>query len=433
MIAFRSFAVATLTSLCLLGLAGCGGGKRELTVSTGQPGGTYHPIATSIKEVFASELPNLELTLKPSQGSLESMDRLMPDHEEACELALLQNDTKGNETVRTVLPVFDDVLHFIVPMESTINGLAHLEAKRVAVGPPDSGTSKFVRHLFLHYGLSMSAIQPRQLTIEDACASMKQGELDAMLILAGFKPSAVKALLASHGTDYRFVSFGEPGGALDGFLLNYPFAKSYQIPEQTYGVEGQIGGGLPRAPILTVAVPTVLACRDDLPEDLVFNLTKAIVENRSKLLHEHPTIQITDHWNESALAFPLHPGSHRYMHRREPGFLVTYAEVMAFGLALMVATIGFLSAFRRWMALRKKNRIDTYYVRLNDLLEELQKTPSRDQLLVMEKDVSEMRHHAFKELVDERLVADESFRIFQSLLSDCQTQIYARLGQAEER
>ena len=43
----------------------------------------------------------------------------------------------------------------------------------------------------------------------------------------------------------------------------------------------------------------------------------------------------------------------------------------------------------------------------------------------MEKEVSALRHQAFQELVDEQLVANESFRIFQSLLSDCQRQIYA--------
>ncbi len=35
----------------------------------------------------------------------------------------------------------------------------------------------------------------------------------------------------------------------------------------------------------------------------------------------------------------------------------------------------------------------------------------------------EMRHEAVRELVSERLMADESFQIFQSLLGNCHQQI----------
>ena len=171
---------------------------------------------------------------------------------------------------------------------------------------------------------------------------------------------------------------------------------------------------------------TLLACRADLPEDLIYQLTQAIVEKRSELVRLHPAAaQISELIDESELAFPLHPGAARFIHRHEPGFLVTYAEVMAFGLSLIVATIALLGAFRRWITVRKKDRIDRYYVRLNDLRADLQTTPASENLVAMEKEVSALRHQAFQELVDERLVANESFRIFQSLLSDCQRQIYA--------
>ncbi|MGY8687659.1 MAG: TAXI family TRAP transporter solute-binding subunit, partial [Verrucomicrobiales bacterium] len=271
----------------------------------------------------------------------------------------------------------------------------------------------------------------RPLPIDEACAGLQSGELDAALIVAGFKPEAVAKVLEEHGDRLRFVSLGTPGGIggqVDGFLLNYPFASRYLIPRRTYTSGEHVPEGLPRQSIVTLSVRTVLACRRDLPEDLVFDLTQAIVEKRSELIHLHPAAaHITGHLDEATLAFPLHPGARRFMHRHEPGFLVTYAEVMAFGLSLMVATVALLSAFRRWISRRMKNRIDTYYVRLNDLLEKLQKVPEKVKLKEMELELSAMQHQAFQELVDERLVANESFRIFQSLLSDCQRQIHTRL------
>ncbi len=425
-----------LVAMLLVIASGCGPTrKRTLVVSTGQSGGTYHPAAESLKKVIKDELPHLTLSLLPSEGSKQSMNRLRaepePDNGHS-DLAFLQNDTIGHEDVRTILPLFEDVLHFIVRTGSNINGITDLKGKRVAVGPPDSGTKKFVKALFEHYGLSMDSIQAKELPINKACEALDTSERDAVLILAGFKPLAVEALLGTHGSQFRFVSLGNPtemGDEVDGFLLNYPFASRTVIPQRTYATEGPEAHGLPLKPIVTLAVRTVLACRRDLSEDLVFRLTKAIVEKRSELIHNHPAAaHITDRLDEAALAFPLHPGARRFMHRHEPGFLVTYAEVMAFGLSLMVATLGVLGAIRRWVTMRKKNRIDTYYVRLNDLLADLQTMPPHEKLLSMEKDLSAMQHQAFQELVDEQLVANESFRIFQSLLSDCQQQIYARLN-----
>lgn len=437
-ICFRLIALGVLTGY----LASCSPGKQTLLISTGQPGGTYQEAANSlcavIEEVLGEEV---EFDPQASEGSVESMLRLaasedlqdlqgLPIDYQPCDLALIQNDTRAShDNVRTILPLFEDVLHFIVPRESEIASIADLKGKRVAIGPPDSGTAKFVKGLFEHYGISKEDFEPQQLEINKACTALQARELDAVLIVAGFKPTAVEKLFMDHGDRYRFVSLGEPlevGGPVDGFLLTYPFARRYVIPEGLYRTSVSKSRRAPSQPIVTIAVKTLLACRADLPEDLVFRITQAIVENRSELIHRHPAVaQISDRMNEAELAFPLHPGSTRFVHRHEPGFLVTYVEVMAFGLSLIVATVALLGAFRRWITMRKKDRIDRYYVRLNDLLADLQITPAADKLEAMEKEVSALRHQAFQELVDERLVANESFRIFQSLLSDCQRQIYA--------
>lgn len=424
------FLNAVLLGLFVSLIGGCKPSKRTLVISTGQEGGTYHGAAESLRAVLAKKMPELTFKLLPSEGSVESMRRLATEGE-PYDLALIQNDTKAIEDkVRTVLPLFEDVLHFIVPKGSEISGIRDLEGKQVAVGPPDSGTAKFVRQLFLHYGISMDELEPSSLPIGKAAAALEAGELDAVLIVAGFKPKAIESLFLEHGDAFRFVSLeqepDEQGGPVEGFRINYPFASRFVIPQGVYRTKVSGSKLVPDFPIVTIAVRTVLACRKELPEDLVFRLTRGIIESRSELIHLHPaSAHITDRMNEAELAFPLHAGASQYVRRNEPGFLVTYAEVMAFGLSLVVATVALLGAFRRWISMRKKDRIDRYYVRLNDLLVDLQTTPPADKLEAMQKEVSALRHQAFQELVDERLVANESFRIFQSLLSDCERQIHS--------
>ncbi|NCF87925.1 MAG: TAXI family TRAP transporter solute-binding subunit [Verrucomicrobiaceae bacterium] len=221
-------------------LMGCGPAKRTLIISTGQSGEMSRGAAESLLAVIDKDLPEVTFKPRPSKDSVESMLRLHPQQgrSERSELALIQNETVANQTeVRTILPLFEDMLHFIVPNGSEIMGVADLEGKRVAVGPPASGTAKFVKTLFEHYGIAKGEFDPQRLNIDDACTALKQGKLDAVLIVAGFKPAAVEDLFWDHGDQFRFVSLGQPaevGDPVDGFLLTYPFAKRYLIPEGVY-------------------------------------------------------------------------------------------------------------------------------------------------------------------------------------------------------
>ena len=61
---------------------------------------------------------------------------------------------------------------------------------------------------------------------------------------------------------------------------------------------------------------------------------------------------------------------------------------------------------------------------LRKLLDELNAASiSAERLEAIEQELINMRHDAVRELVSERLLADESFQIFQSLLTDCHQQI----------
>ncbi|MDB4507842.1 hypothetical protein N9094_01415 [bacterium] len=79
--------------------------------------------AESLLAVIDKDLPEVTFKPRPSKDSVESMLRLHPQQgrSERSELALIQNETVANHTeVRTILPLFEDVLHFIVPNGSEI-------------------------------------------------------------------------------------------------------------------------------------------------------------------------------------------------------------------------------------------------------------------------------------------------------------------------
>ena len=65
-----------------------------------------------------------------------------------------------------------------------------------------------------------------------------------------------------------------------------------------------------------------------------------------------------------------------------------------------------------------KDRIDEYYIQIDEILTQLQENadPSLEQLRTMERELSLLRHRAVRQLVAEKLQANESFSIFQALL-----------------
>ena len=100
------FAVALL---CLLVIAVVKSSRKvELRLSSGQPGGQYIPVAESIARLVAQEAPEIELELLESDGSAQNASRLAKGE---CQLAILQNDTPGNDSIRSLVPLQTGALH----------------------------------------------------------------------------------------------------------------------------------------------------------------------------------------------------------------------------------------------------------------------------------------------------------------------------------
>jgi len=88
-------------------------------------------------------------------------------------------------------------------------------------------------------------------------------------------------------------------------VAEMPWYYEITIPKGTYMGQAE--------DVKTVAVANLLICRDDLPEDLVYNMTKTIYENQQTLVNAHKAakdIQLKDALN--GMTVPLHPGAEKY-------------------------------------------------------------------------------------------------------------------------
>jgi hypothetical protein len=135
---------------------------------------------------------------------------------------------------------------------------------------------------------------------------LKNRQTDGAQLVGGIPFGAVIDLWSA--VDTRIIPIDEPD-KLAALKQKYPQYYEFVIPKGTYTKQTD--------DIKTVAVGNLLAVKDDLPDELVYQLTKAIFENVDILIQTHSvarTIRLEDAQN--GLTIPLHPGAERYLRER---------------------------------------------------------------------------------------------------------------------
>ncbi|MEC8929309.1 MAG: TAXI family TRAP transporter solute-binding subunit [Verrucomicrobiota bacterium] len=395
----------------------------RLVFTTGSPDGLYHRLAVQLKGAVEANNPDIQIELRTSAGSRANVARL--DDREA-QLALVQNDAFGGSSIRSIAALYPEVLHLLVATNSTIRALGDLVGKRVGIGPAGSGTEQIVTNLLVFAGMADKTM-PSHAPFQTAIRKLNQGELDAAFFLAGLGAPVIDEALQSRGLSLIPVSMQPNDSTVapevqarqfaQGLRVRYPHVSAHTIPLMAYG-------GLPLRPIPSVGVQAVLACRHDVAPEIIEVITRTLFAQRAVLSQKEPSfIYLEEQAAQSGLQFPLHAGAEDFYRRREPGFLARHAEIIGLILSLALLAWSILVWARRWYLQRQKNRIDTYYEAVEDVIRRLHDGTDLQEIEELEAELLKIRQRASAELVAEQLAADESFIIYQNMLNGCQAML----------
>ena len=287
-----------------------------------------------------------------------------------------------------------------------------------------SGTRVIAFNLLEHYAVDIDALEEHVLEPRNAVQSLVAGNIDAMIIVTAMRAPIIREALATGKvTHLSLGTAGEPAGVTQGISSRFPHLKPAVIPRHTYGISQQGEPALPSQAIPVLTVPSLLVCHNETPDAAVNAVTRALFANRHTLGKRIPsTMDIREPNDINDLSYPVHEGAEKYYRRKDPGFLVVYAEVIALLLSGLIAVVGLFSGICRWIQHRRKNRIDFYYAAINTSLKALENGTITD-FEQEERQLIELKHRAFDELINERLTANESFRIFQDLLEQCLNEV----------
>jgi uncharacterized protein len=283
------------------------GDIKFLSILTGGTQGTYYPLGGTFAELITSET-GVKTTAEVSQASAANMTALEAGDGE---VAFVQTDiafyaTNGTlmfdgqkiESVSALGALYPETVQLVTLADSGIKTFADLKGKKVSVGAPGSGTYANAEQLLEIHGLTMDDIEAQNLDFGESTDGIQSGQIDAAFITAGYPTGAVEALNATNGV---YIVPVEADKA-EELIAKYPYYAVDKIPSGTYGLE---------ADIPAVSVGAMLAVKKDLPEDLVYAMTKAIYDNTDKISHAKGAF-IKAETGLDGIGIEVHPGAQRY-------------------------------------------------------------------------------------------------------------------------
>ena len=291
---------------------GNNGRRAFLSMGTAPVGGAFAVVGGTIAEVLNANRGDNDwkVQAKGTKGSQENIRRLAQGE---IQLALSNSaisyfavrgeaSWKEKYDLRAVATLAPNVAMFIAPKESGIEKIIDLVGKRVSVGPAGAGFEMFVSPLLEVHAVSYDDFTQINATQSAAVEQLGDGAADAAF-LGGAVPTA-SIIQACSTMQIHFVPF--EAEARDRLVEKYPFFQPITVPKEKYSdLEEDFQG-------LNVGSMHLISYANQ-DEELIYQLTKTLWENREAVVKGHPAGKAINEKNVARYTgTPFHPGAIRF-------------------------------------------------------------------------------------------------------------------------
>lgn len=307
-------------SLFVAMTVGCGGAsdststapeKRFLSIGTAPPGGAFFVVGGALSEVLnTSGGETWRVTAEATKGTQENIRRLASGELDfaMANAAISYFAVRGEgawgepHALASVMTLAPNVAFFVSPKNSGAATIADLRGKRVVVGPAGAGFEYFLGPILEAHGLTYDDFTALNGTQTGAVDLLADGAAVAAF-LGGAVPTASVTQVAT-SQDVVFLPFDPAARAK--LIESYPFFAPAVVPAGTYpGQEEDFAG-------LNVGSMHLIT-RADADEELVYQVTKTLYEQRAQVIERHPAGRAINPANAPRdTGTPFHPGAERY-------------------------------------------------------------------------------------------------------------------------
>src|SRR3546814_152921 len=179
---------------------------------------------------------------------------------------------KKFDNVRAIFPMYDTPFHMITLAKSGIESFEDLDGKRVGVGPRAGTPGTYFPRFFKDFGMDVTV---RNGAGSDMSSQLADGLIDGFAFAAGLPIAAFSELEAQH--EVRFVTFSDE--ERKKLMDKYPSLAPSTIPADTYRQLNEDHQ--------TVGVFNFAIANKDLPDDLVYEIVKTVMDNNDRMKQIH--------------------------------------------------------------------------------------------------------------------------------------------------
>lgn len=281
---------------------------KTLTLGTASVGGTYFVYgqvwASLVNEKIGTQI-STQQTQGPNQNIILTDARQVDLGMTTMGVALQAWEGKGDWTkgkkysnIRATFPMYDTPFHFIALEKSGIKAVKDLEGKRSGIGPRAGTCGTYFPLMFKALGINTTI---RNGQASDMAANLQDGLIDAFPFCAGVPIAAFSELETTNKV--RFFTYTDE--EIKKLKAALPELSDSVIPKGTYKQLTEDHK--------TVGVFNFGIAHKDLPDDLVYAITKAVLENNAQMAKGHAAAKetVVQNWNRNTF-LPFHRGAVRY-------------------------------------------------------------------------------------------------------------------------
>jgi uncharacterized protein len=330
---WRGLACASLLFVALPGGAGAQTETRFFRIGAASTGGSFFEIGGVVAAAISSPVegsacatgggcgvPGLVAVAQATQGSIENLRLINAKQLESgfaqADLAAMAYSGTGPfaedrpmPQLRAIASLVPEALHVVVRADSSIQSIADLAGKTIAVGESGSGTAINAKVLLAAAGIGDGDAVRKNLRPAQAAEEMQAGTLDALILAGSYPVPAIQELAATIPVRLLPVS----GPIATKLEKEFSFYGAAAIPAGTYR---HVDTDTPSVGFFALWVVDANA-----DADLIHDIIRAVwSEGAAKLFAGIDPIgkQIKLANALNGVSLPLHPGAERFY--REAGF-----------------------------------------------------------------------------------------------------------------
>ena len=293
--------------------------ERFITIGTGGQTGVYFVVGQSICRLVnrGTAEHNLKCTAPSTGGSIANINAIKAGD---MDMGVAQSDWQyhayngssefeGNkfDNLRAVFSVHGEPFTVIARADANIKSFDDLKGKRVNIANPGSGQYATMQVVMDALGWTMDDFAlASELKPAEQAAALGDNKVDAIIYTVGHPNGSIQEAVSTVEANLVPVT----GEAIDKLIADNPYYAAATVPGGMYE-------GSPED-TNTFGVKATFVTSADVPDDVVYQVVKAVFDNFDRFKRLHPAFETLseEQMISDGLSAPLHPGAEQYYKER---------------------------------------------------------------------------------------------------------------------